>query len=420
MSLDLSAFKACLEPHLQSPRWLIAYSGGVDSTALLYALWLWSKEQQLPELVAFHVNHHLSPLSTDWQRHCAAQCEALGISLIEHEVQVEIDGYGKEAAARDARYELFIEELRADELLLLAHHSDDQAETLLLRLMRGAGLEGLTAMPQVRAIGAGMLARPLLPYSREQLRAWAVQQGLDWIEDDTNVDTSIDRNFLRHDVLPILEQRWPAYRGNMLKAIDNLIDNQQLLQRYLQPQLEARAGLAYGVPTLSLAGWEQLDGIEQAALLRSWLQLHQCPLPDRSVLTEFLRQVVESQPGAQPELRRPEYCVSRYREQLFLRNSAHPPQPCLQRVPGGGINPALEPELSIVSRRGGERCQPSGRSRSQSLKKLLQEYGLPTWQREALPLVVNANGDIVAVADLWVCSGFEAGQGEAGLQLVWR
>ena len=191
--------------------YLIAYSGGMDSHVLLVALAeLSSSRPNFPALRAVHVHHGLSPYADDWADHCQSICQNLGVELVVHWVEVASHQASLERAARVARYQVFESVLKPGEILLQGHHQDDQAETLLLRLLRGTGVDGAKAIPAQRRLGAGEVFRPLLDFSREQLAQYARHQQLQWIEDESNQDTGFDRNYLRHQVLPLLQQRWPA------------------------------------------------------------------------------------------------------------------------------------------------------------------------------------------------------------------
>ncbi len=407
---------------MQSARWYIGYSGGLDSTVLLYLLADMMRKVDLPPLCALHVNHQLSASATTWRDHCAAQCDALEIEFRAELVVVNETGQGPEAAAREARYRVFEEQLGAGECVLLAHHQDDQVETFFLRLLRGAGVEGMAAMPAQRTLGQGQLLRPLLFHSRSVLESYATAHKLSWIEDESNRDNSFDRNYLRRQVLPLLAERWPSYRERVAAATENLRDYAADLQTELEPELQLRMGKAFGEPTLSLTDWHSFDAANQRQLIRLWLKKLGHYAPDRRSLSEFVRQLRESGDRAQQQLHNQNYQLRRYQTCLFLSpvDASLVEDPYFVPRSGAGIRAELEDELHVIARRGGERCRPSGRAHSQTIKKLLQEYGVPPWLREDLPLVLNRQDEVVAVANLWVCEGFEAAEEEAGLELVWR
>lgn len=188
-----------LAPWRNAPAWHIAFSGGLDSTVLLHLLANLAKTEKLPTLDAVHVHHGLQAAADAWPAHCQSVCDALGVPLRVMRVQVRA-GASLERAARDARYQAFSEVVGAGEVLLIGQHRDDQAETLLFRLLRGAGVQGLAAMPMQRALAGGHLLRPLLRSSRAQLQAYAEEHQLTWIEDPSNADPRFSRNYLRHRV----------------------------------------------------------------------------------------------------------------------------------------------------------------------------------------------------------------------------
>ncbi|MCY4426881.1 MAG: tRNA lysidine(34) synthetase TilS [Halieaceae bacterium] len=420
--LSSQAIYRQLEPFCGSGRWLVAYSGGLDSTVLLHCLCGLRQQYSLPELCALHVNHQLSAAADEWQRHCESTCRSLGVEFITERVVVPKDGAGPEAAARNARYGLFERYLGAGECLLQAHHLDDQVETFLLRLLRGAGLAGLAAMPSQRPLGQGTLLRPLLSWTRQQLADHAVGQGLSWVEDDSNQDLALDRNYLRKQILTRLERRWPAYRNSIGTAIEAARESDAAVLEYFAPKLDELMGCAHGEFTLSLSSWGKLEELARRQLLRAWLRRLNCRMPERKALVEFVRQVGDADAPGRAELRSADYCLRRYRNRLFLAlaKTGEPPRPHFKTTPGRGISVARGGQLRVAVRKGGERCRPAGRQHSQTLKKLLREYQVPPWQRKNLPLVFNERDQLVAVADLWVCEGFQATAGEPGLELGWH
>lgn len=424
-----------LQPHLARPRWLIAYSGGVDSHVLLHAVAGLRSVLPLPPLAALHVDHGIHPRAAEWARHCAAVCAAICIDFIAEAVHVDKSGAGQglEAVARTARYAAFERHLGAGELLLQAHHQDDQIETLLLRLLRGSGVAGLAAMPSQRALGAGELLRPLLPFERAELLRYAARHDLHWIHDDSNDDAALDRNFLRLRVLPLLAERWPAYRTTLQRTIDNAADARALVDEVAAADcaaaLAADGALDVGY-CLALAP-ARLPG-----LIGHWLARQGLPPPSRAQLVQIAA-LCTARVDAEPCVAWPGVAIHRFRGRLYARAPLPappaecdvawlPPQPLM--VPGLGELAAAattgtglraDRDYRVRNRRGGERCRPRGRAHSQTLKKLLQEYAVPPWLRNHLPLIWC--GDVLAaVGDLWICEGFEAAPGEPGWQLEWR
>lgn len=433
-TLTLEGLARCLSGHESARRWVVALSGGMDSTVLLHLL-AQSRPSypDWPPLAAIHINHQIHSRADQWQGHCRKQCDALDIPLIEERVELEVAGDGLEAAARRARYSAFERHLEEGDVLLMAHHLDDQVETLLLRLMRGTGLTGLAGMPAERPLGSALVLRPLLSQSRSTLAAYAEKEQLSWIDDPSNVDTDLDRNFLRHDVIPLLASRWPGYRETTARASAHLADAAQLLARhYPRPEtLFTRCG----DPGLPLAALRGAPESEVQLGLRAWL-LHQgLPLPGQARSAEFLRQLASASEDARPELSGPGFQLQRYGEGVFLSSSPKIPAP-FQVAPGDVVHTEIGevsllasdgdgfviPEGQVVSvgfRLGGERLRVMGRPHSTSLKRALQALEVPPWWRSRVPLA-SIDGECVDVGGYLLCDSAYANTGEGAAGSRWR
>ncbi len=426
-----------LQAYRQAPRWLVAYSGGVDSHLLLHLLsQLRRQDPSLPPLLAVHVNHQLQAQAADWARHCQQQCEQLGVPLLLQTVTVSSGPrQSLEAQAREARYQAFEQILQPGDVLLQGHHLDDQAETVLLRLLRGSGCAGMAAMPGQRPLGSGRLLRPLLSCSRQQIVAAAEQAGLSWIEDPSNRCTDLARNYLRQQVLPLLEQRWPGYRHTMARSSALLAESQQLNRELAQLDAE-RLQLSLQAGSLSLQKFQQLNSLRRKNLLRCWLTARGLPVPTAQQLQQLLDEVLAARADAQPLLCWAGLEARRFDGELYVMSALAPVdtewsqewQGQALMIPGSGRLSAtavsgaglrVQPGLQLRLRRGGERCRPQGRAHSQSLKKLFQEYAVPPWLRARVPLLYCGD-QLVAVAGYWVCEGFQAAAGEPGWQLDWQ
>ena len=375
-----------------------------------------SSNSSAPPLAALHVAHGLAPDGTAWAEHCAALCGQLNIPLLHRPVAVPA-GASLEAQARAVRYAVFEDALRPGEVLFLAHHLDDQVETFMLRLLRGAGLEGLSAMPLSRPLGAGTLVRPLLAYSRAELEGYASDQALTWVDDPSNCDSRHDRNFLRLEVLPLLAGRWPGYRATVARAADHLGAASARLREAAGPLPFCSS--RFGDPGLVLEPLLEGGDAQAATRLRAALALWGYRPPDRAMLDEFLRQLRESGAGANPELRAREYTLRRFQEGVFLvpqgcfvadTVSLTPGEvlelPCVGRVQlvptsGPGLALSDNDRLEVRFRAGGEHCRPQGRAAA-PLKKLLQEWQVPPWWRSRLPLLYRGD-ELLAIADLALC-----------------
>lgn len=417
----------------------VAFSGGMDSHVLLHAMA--GLRDRLPAGIgAVHVNHGLQPDAARWDAHCAAVCGALGIAYVGLSVDARAGrGDSPEAAARAARYAALAAWLPAGHCLLTAQHRDDQAETLLLALLRGGGVHGLAAMPACDRFGAGTRVRPLLDVGRDALRAYAERQRLEWVEDPSNFDTGFDRNYLRHRVLPALLARWPAAPANLARSASHQAGAAALLDGIAQQDLQAAAGSA--ADQLRLPVITALPAPRQYNVVRFWLRQLTGTAPSTAVLEHILQDVPGSRPDAQPCVRWGRCELRRYRDTLYLLRQLVPPDPArrlgwslaqpLELPDGGGVlsaqrQPGRGIRLSAIGtagvhvgwRRGGERCAPAGRGGHHALKKLYQERGIPPWQRARIPLIF-IDDRLAAVAGLWVCAPFQAGPGEPGVQIHW-
>ena len=396
-----------------APVWTVAFSGGLDSTVLLHLLASLAQREQFPPLRAIHIQHGLQVAAEAWPAHCQRVCAALKVPLLVREVQVQA-GASLEQAARDARYAAFASVLGADELLLTAQHRDDQAETLLIRLLRGAGARGLAAMPASRPLGAGQLVRPLLDVSRDELQTYARANGLDWVEDPSNRDERFSRNFLRRQVLPLLTSRWPQAMASMARSAAHLSEAQGLLDELAQGDLAALdtpsrfAWLA--LPSLPLAPLLKLSAARQRNLLRYWLA-PLTPLPDSDHWvgwTSLASAAVDAAPIwrlARGELRRADgrlwWLTGAWLQALppiDLPLSADTPM----RLPGNGcvrlLGQAPAGPLYVRYRQSGEQFYLPGRGRRE-LKRLLNEAGVPGFVRGRLPLLYRGN-ELLSVANL--------------------
>jgi len=419
-------------------RYWIALSGGLDSSVLLHALAQISAQLPAP-MAAIHVDHGLSAESARWSAHCRRQCEALGVEYHLRQVVVDTSGRGVEAAAREARYGAIAELLGEGDMLLSAHHQDDQAETLLLQLLRGGGVRGLAAMPDSRPLAKGWLGRPLLRYSREALRAYAEAQGLEWVEDPSNFDTSLERNYLRHELLPALEQRNQGIKAILARSAGHFAESAELLDELAGQDLVTVS--EPGEACLSIPALLALTPSRQRNLLRYWLRCLGLSIPDSRNLQRILDEVLPAAEDAQPLVVWHGAEVRRYRGRLYamvplVTLSGEPvtfpwsggevmalPKGLgmlrMNRVEGEGIREELlKGGLTIGWRCGGERIAPPGRGGHHLLKKLYQEAGIPPWERERRPLLY-IDGQLAQVAGLWTESRFACGENAQGIQFEW-
>ncbi|MDX9740173.1 MAG: tRNA lysidine(34) synthetase TilS [Gammaproteobacteria bacterium] len=430
---------------LRPARFLIAYSGGLDSTVLLHAAAHLRRE--LAPLCAVHIDHGLQAASASWTAHCQACCEALGVDFISRTVQVDLGGgEGLEAAARRARYGAFAELLRAGDCLLTAHHLDDQAETVLLQLLRGCGPHGLAAMAPIDDFASGLHARPLLAVERDALLDYAHAARLSWIDDPSNSDTRLRRNYLRHDILPRLRRYWPAASRTLARSARHAAAAAALLDERAAEDLTRLQGPQPDM--LSVSGIASLSRARADNALRHWLHGLTLPLPGTAQLERIHTEVLPARVDAMPLLAWPGGEIRRYRDWLHAMAPLDPADSRLvlrwedlrqtlalpggatltaQRVRGAGLRADLAP-LIVRFRQGGEQCRPASRGHAYPLKQLLQEAGVPPWLRGHVPLIygVEASDGIpdpaagpLAVAGLCIAEGCRADTSAEGWQLIW-
>lgn len=402
-----------LKPWRNTPAWHIAFSGGLDSTVLLHLLAHLAKTESLPALSAIHVHHGLQAVADAWPAHCRSVCAALGVPLQIVRVQVQ-PGASLERAARDARYHAFSEVIRPGEVLLTAQHRDDQAETLLFRLLRGAGVRGLSGMPRQRPLGKGHLLRPLLDATRAELEAYAAEHQLHWIEDPSNQDRQFSRNFLRHQVFTVLISRWPQAMATMARSAAHLSEAQGLLDELAQIDLnQARTASEFdwlGMPSLELASLEKFSTARQRNALSHWLEpLTRLPDTDHWSGWEDLR---DATGDACPVWRLADGELHRAGGRIWWLSGRW-----LRPLPAAGVwqdpaSPLAIPDNGVLSltgqipdgplqiryREGGEIMALPGRGH-RDLKRLLNESGVPSFVRGRLPLLYKEE-QLLAVANL--------------------
>ncbi len=390
----------------------VGFSGGLDSTVLLHRLA--SESTLVGKLQAVHVHHGLSVNAGAWQSHCQRFCEALGVPLVVR--QVDITGHANiDECARLARYQVFTSLLTANDGLLLAHHEDDQAETLLLQLFRGAGIDGLAAMLDVNVLPKGELVRPFLQYSRQTLEAYANQQKLTWITDESNQNIAFSRNFLRQKIIPLLQEKWPAVSTNLARTALHCQRAKSNLEALAKKDcIELRDGAQ---DSLEMSTLTRLSHPRLANVLRLWLQNNDIRLPSDTILNRVIHEVVLARLDATPMVQWGGTAVRRYQQRLYLLKNEMTPRfdridwsefpAALQLEPGAkeglylqaipavqGLHVPIDRHVQVRFRQGGELF--SWRGQTKRLKKLFQEWQVPPWQRDLIPLLYIDN-DLAAV-----------------------
>jgi tRNA(Ile)-lysidine synthase len=408
------------------PRVVVAYSGGLDSTVLAHALS--RARRKLGGLRLVHVDHGLQAPSADWARHCARQARRWRVPLrgLRAQGAAHLRGESPEAAARDARYAQFEQELRPGEVLVTAHHLDDQVETFLLQLFRGAGVAGLASMPPVREFAEGWIARPLLDVRRDAILAYANSHRLSWIEDPSNQLTRYGRNHLRQEVVPLLRKRWPGVDATIARTARHMAEAARLLDARASSDLMSAADGT----GLNVAALRRLPMARRRNALRLFIARTGVESPSAAKMAEISGALLAARPDAQPQvewggalLRRrsgklelqvvPEKPLKPARETVLeswcwnderelLLNSGERLL-LVDDVAGPLDLDKLPTSLEVRARRGGESLRPGPKARTQALKKLLQAARLSVEQRARLPLLYGAGpqGRLIAAGDRW-------------------
>ncbi len=407
----------------------VGFSGGCDSHVLLHLLSRLRQSQPF-DLRAVYVNHGLSPKAAEWGEHCHAVCDALRVDFYYQQVDATPKaGESPEAAARHARYAAFTEMLQPGDYLCTAHHQDDQAETLLLQLLRGAGPKGLAGMPASSPLGKATQLRPLLGFSQAQLLEYAQQHKLNWIEDESNSDTGFNRNYLRHDVMPALRQRWPSADATIARSAANCAEAAQLLE--VLASQDYQSVKSESSTELDVHKLLELDFARQKNLLRYWVRQAGMSLPSEIKLQHIISDVLHAAADKSPCVKWLGAEVRRFDGRVYLMEPMldfdraellewhdldHPLQlpnevmlVCQQskKLPALSLKKLRTAKLEIRFRHGGEQIRLPGKQHHVELKKLFQQQGIPPWQRQRIPLLF-ANGELVHVAGICIAEGFNA------------
>jgi tRNA(Ile)-lysidine synthase len=428
--LSTAWFQQILERLPRAGRFWIALSGGLDSRVLLELCARLKASNPDYHFHAIHVNHQLQSDAAQWAQFCTLTCAELGFDCVVETVNAQpVKGKSPEQAARDARRAVFNQLISDNDVLLTAHHLNDQAETVLLRLFRGSGITGLAGIRPYVEFSDGWIARPLLEVSREQLQLFAEQHSLQWVEDPSNQLLDYDRNYLRQKIIPQLEQRWPGLQNTLARNAHICLESDNTLREVAKQTLTQ---IVIADNTLSIPALLALDDTMQNLVLREWFAKHQLTMPSFKMLQRIKQEVIRARADRVPSVKwqneGKQYQIRRYRHQLFLL----PPQQSFDtttsiqwdglislRLPAnlgnlrvvqsltGGIAEKSwkQSEITIRFRSGGEMCQLPGRKGHRSLKAIFQEAGIPPWQRDRIPLVYLDN-QLAAVGALLICEPF--------------
>jgi len=416
----------------------IAYSGGLDSHVLLHVL-ASIQNKIKPKLIAVHINHGISNDADLWVKHCQRICEDLVIEFQTFSVDLSHKSdKGTEAFAREKRYEVLGNLISNHDLLLTAHHMDDQVETILLQLMRGSGPDGLVGMPQAREFSKGILLRPLLDYSREEIHDYALSESLSWVEDESNKSNKYDRNFLRNRIIPELITRWPGALKTMQRAARHQAEARSLINEISGSDLDVVCESIY--TKVDISRFNNLSGIRKKNVLRAWIKKNKLDMPDAQIIEKIIAEVIHANTDRNPCVKWKGGEIRRYRGYLYimkllpahdvdlnkrwdLDESLKLTSGYLKAVSGKGSGikkDMLSNDIvEIRYRQGGEQIRPSGRVETHELKKLFQAQGILPWLRDRIPLIYHKN-ELIAVADLWVESKYAATEDEAAWQIIWE
>ncbi|MEJ2766657.1 tRNA lysidine(34) synthetase TilS [Photobacterium sp. MCCC 1A19761] len=418
-----SRFAAFLQPYGERPRrFVLALSGGLDSRVLLALLGQFIRRHPQHQAQVVHVHHGLSPNADAWLARCRDWSAQAGLAFAAEHVTLTLGArVSVEQQAREQRYQALARHVNDGDLLLTAQHADDQLETFLLALKRGSGPAGLAAMAPETPFGEGQHLRPLLWATREEIEVYARHQGLAWIEDESNRDTRYDRNFLRHEITPGLTARWPGLRKSVARSAALCGEQEALLAELLATRL-AQAVQADGSLAIAELGSERTG----KQLIRLWLRQQDVLMPSQAQLSQLWNSVVMARADANPQLRWQQVEVRRHRQCLYLIRQwpaihhiqlsctlgapCHLPQALgtvlLQHTGQGQLRlPASDEPVTVRFNPEGIEAKPVGRVGRRKLKKLFQEYGVPSWNRRRTPLIFYGD-QLAAVAGLFVVDAY--------------
>ena len=416
---------------------ILAYSGGVDSHVLLHLIA--SNPDLKSKIIAVYIHHGLQVEADGWGEHCQLVALNLGVRFKIIKVIIDdVSGKSIEELARDARYQALKPLLEAEGVLLLAQHREDQLETVLLQLFRGAGVQGLSGMPVEIPFGKGRMCRPLLDVSKQDIYDYAISNKLSWVEDPSNKSNDFDRNFLRNEIVPKLKQKWPALDKTVARSARHCANAHQLSEDVSKDFLSQIINKADH--TLNIAKLIEHDSYMQSLGIRQWFKFNQLRMPAESVIHCILNELIKATESRNPELKGEGYRIRRYRDKLFCLKGKELEQQLVainqqwksglkQITLGNGAMLTIVDseqglskrkweiaEVSVRFRQGAEKIRLVGREGRHTLKKLYQEKGIPPWERNTIPLIYLDN-QLAAIANLWVSADFCNNHEEPGYSI---
>ena len=454
-----AALHSIPEPNVKSGlnAYFVAFSGGLDSSLLLELAHRYLSEFRHSRVAAIHVHHGLSAHADHWLLHCEQVCQRLNIQIITERVVLSSNNNGLkkglEEAARAARYRVFEQALPDGAVLLQGHHQNDQAETVLLRLMRGAGVAGIAGIPLTRALNSALINRPFLNISKSALLQLAQSFGLKWVEDDSNESRDFDRNFIRHEIIPSLESRWPGAVGRLSMSASHCREGSELEDALAQIDLNAVLHADFN-SALAIDELSQLSANRQTNVVRYWIRSQEMGFPGEKKFRRIWSEVLSARDDSMPVIEWPLGSLRRYRGALFLV-SKHKQDVQVgfnseqvisvdnfvfnQAVAGSvyrvsrtdsddGIKsgsalcirmPNEIEKITVRFRQGGELFKPAGKAHHRPLKKWLHDCFIPPWLRDSVPLLYY-NECLIAVGDYLVADGAQKESGDCNLSIEWE
>ena len=423
LSINVSATSSeCVSN--STPRLVVALSGGVDSVVLLHLLANFKKCHPAYIVLAHNVNHGLSDNADHWGIFCAELCQKLNVPFISSTVKIEKKSRSSlEALARDARYQCFKDNMLENDVILTGHHQDDQLETLLLALKRGSGSTGLQGIRSIQSFFNGYLVRPLLTFSRQELIDYAESYQLQWIEDESNQDIDFDRNFIRHQISPLLIQRWPAMAQSASRTAQLCQEQQTLLNEVAQQDLGQCLVKRLSCQTLDIASLAAFSSVRRNNIIRFWLKSNGLQYPSSKQLTVLWEEVALADADKQPKLQLESNTICRYQEALYIvpiQSIKTLEEPLTWSgesflwldkdrlgVDFSEADPAVakQHQIQCCLRQHLDAkltCLPEGRNKARSIKKLLHEYQVPPWLRDQVVFILVDN-QLIEALGLWRC-----------------
>ena len=419
-----SVFSSAVEKYAQPQGQIVlALSGGLDSRVMLALLKQYC-ENTGRKAIAVHVHHGLSVYASDWAKQCQQWCLEAGLECFVEYVSLDLRGKSLEESAREARYAALSKHLNENDVLLTGQHADDQLETFLLALRRGSGPRGLSCMPQVAPMGDALLIRPLLHIKRNDIELYAKNSKLEWLDDESNQDERFERNYIRHTIVPSLTERWPHIQQSVQRSSELCAEQESLIEELISEKY--RQCLRQD-KSLSITGLLNYSENVRRSIIRMWLNKETIKMPTRSQLEIVWQQVARAQKDANPKLQLANVEIRRYSDALYIvrdfqslanwHNDIHFEQPCLLpdslgtlflmstgngRLSKQSLNTA---PLKVIFEPSGLVAHPTDRAYRRKLKKLFQEYAVPSWMRRRTPILMCGD-KVAAVGDLFVDRAF--------------